>query len=67
MTISAPVAECLCCGHIHTLAVWRDGTNVGVCRSCRDAALSLRGPCSTERGCLCQPRPPMLRAVSDAC
>lgn len=46
--------ECLCCGHIHTLAVWRDGTNIGVCQACRDAAVSLRGPCSAERGCLCQ-------------
>ena len=50
-----PKGECLCCGHIHVLVVWRDKTNIGVCSACLDAALPLRGPCSTERGCLCVP------------
>jgi len=48
-----PVGECLACGHRMPLAVWRDGTDIGLCTPCRDAALPLRGPCSTERGCRC--------------
>lgn len=53
-----PVGECLCCGHLMRLAVWKDApysdVTHGVCAPCRDVALPLRGHCSTERGCLCE-------------
>ncbi len=52
-----PIGECLACGHIHALAVWKDApladVTHGLCEACRDAAEHLRGPCSPERGCLC--------------
>lgn len=52
-----PIGECLACGHIHALAVWKDApfseVGSGLCGGCRDAAVHLRGSCSTERGCLC--------------
>lgn len=35
---SAPVASCLICGSERPLGVWREGTTVGVCEPCRDAA-----------------------------
>ena len=54
-----PVGECLACGHIHALAVWKDApladVTHGLCEACRDAAMPLRGACSKERGCLCEP------------
>ena len=54
----APVGECLACGHIMKLAVWKDApwseVTHGLCGPCRDAAMHLRGACSTERGCLCE-------------
>lgn len=52
----AAVGDCLCCGHTMRLAVWRDAPKVthGVCGPCRDAALPVRGCCSSERGCLCK-------------
>lgn len=54
----APVGECLICGHVMKLALWKDApladVTHGVCEACRDAAMHLRGPCSPERGCLCE-------------
>lgn len=52
-----PIGECLACGHIHALAVWKDAplsdVTHGLCEACRHAAMPLRGACSDERGCLC--------------
>lgn len=51
----SPTGDCLCCGHVLPLAVYRgDHPEFGVCFACRDASASLRGPCSTERGCSCK-------------
>jgi hypothetical protein len=53
-----PVGKCLACGHTMPLAAWSGralaDVTEGVCGPCRDAALPLRGPCSKERGCLCE-------------
>lgn len=39
------IGECLACGHVRPLAVWRDSCpGVGVCTPCRNAAESVRGP-----------------------
>lgn len=55
-----PVGECLACGHVMQLVVWKEAplaeVTHGLCASCRDAALPLRGHCSAERGCLCDGR-----------
>lgn len=51
--LAAPIAECLACGHEQPLAAFREGTNVGICRECRDLALPNRGPCSPVRDCGC--------------
>lgn len=48
-----PLAECISCGHIHPLTVWKAGTDHGICAACRDAAWLVRGSCSKERGCRC--------------
>jgi len=55
MTI--PAGECLACGHYMPLAVWDSRfTLSGLCKACLDSALAVRGPCSAERGCLCEVR-----------
>ena len=52
-----PVGECLACGHKVPLAVWDSRfTLAGLCRECLASALAVRGPCSAERGCLCDTR-----------
>jgi hypothetical protein len=48
-----PIAECLSCGHVKDLAVWREKTDIGICADCLNAARDQRGPCSPERGCKC--------------
>lgn len=52
-----PVGECLCCGHILPLAIWKDAplaeVTHGVCQACQVMTQPNRGPCSTERGCRC--------------
>jgi hypothetical protein len=58
-TAIQPYGECLCCGHVLPLGVWKDAPlsdiEVGVCVACRDLAMPNRGPCSSERGCRCLP------------
>jgi len=49
----APIMACLLCGHELPLALYREGTNIGVCKACRDLAAPNRGPCSPERDCGC--------------
>jgi len=51
-----PIAECLICGHDMQLAIWRDGTNIGVCAGCREQGAANRGPCSPARDCACWAR-----------
>lgn len=36
--VDPPQAECLICGHVKPLGVWKDGTEIGVCIECRDKA-----------------------------
>lgn len=51
-TVEARVAECLICGHVKPLAVWKgERPDIGVCRECRDLAATLRGPCSEACSC----------------
>lgn len=39
---AAPEASCLGCGYLRTLAVFRDGTDAGLCQECIEAIRGAR-------------------------